>query len=66
MQERHQVLNLIRLQRIAEGRHTAAALTDLLFDPHRCESLADGAQVRSALGSARIRAMAELTAALME
>jgi hypothetical protein len=47
VKEVDQVLDLVRLENIAEGRHGGAAIVNLMLDLLLVQTFADSAQIRS-------------------
>jgi hypothetical protein len=66
MQKLHQIRNLIRLQHIPERRHRRAAVMNLMCNLLLLQPLSHRTQIRCAIGSPRIRAMAVFTTLLMK
>jgi hypothetical protein len=66
VKEVDQVLDLVRLEDIAEGGHGSAAIVNLMLDLLLLQAFADGAQIRPKLAAAAIYAVAMLTPLFMK
>jgi hypothetical protein len=66
MQEIYQVFDLVRLKNISEGRHSRAAIMDLMFDLLFLQALSYSTQIRPEIPTAAIHTVAVLTPLLVK